>query len=167
MKTGAYLALCGMLTTLLGALAGLRYWFLVSRLLGEHEENPAPLHFAIVFWVIFAAGAYVALRFRRNYAEGFENSSPELVDRLLGCVFGAASGIVIVSLLMMTLSVAAPQIWPSYRSDQLPLPVDHWPLDAYRFIETRFAGIGAGEPGHTPLPALSGKVPGTPAEIWR
>jgi hypothetical protein len=166
-RTGAYAGLCGMLSTAFGALAALRYWFLLSRLAGQHEDAFVPFHFVIVFWVLFAAAFYLASKFRQDYTEEFESSSPSLMDRVLGGAFGAASGMVVVTLAMMTLSAGAPQFWPAYRPDQLPFPVDRWPLDAYRFIETRLAGVGPTEPGHTPLPTLSEQAPKTPADFWR
>jgi hypothetical protein len=167
MSAGAYPALCGMLGTVFGALAGLRYWFLLSRVAGRHEAAPVPFHFVIIFWVLFAAAFYLASKFRHEYTEDFENSSPSPVERILGGAFGAASGTVVVALAMMTLSAAAPQFWPAYRHDQLPLPVDRWPLEAYRAIEARVAGIAPTDPAHTPLPTLSEQAPKTPGDFWR
>jgi hypothetical protein len=167
MTFGAYTALSGMLSAVLGTFAGLRYWYLVSRVLGEREGSAVPVHFIIVFWALFFCAIYVSSKLRQNYTEVFESTDPSLVDRLLGWVFGAASGIVIMASVTMSISVAAPELWPGYRSDQLPVRVDRWPLEAYRFIETRFAGIGPKEPGHTLLPSLNVNQPKTPADFWQ
>jgi voltage-gated potassium channel Kch len=165
-RQGAYLALCGMLSVLFGALAALRYWFLLSRLAGEHEENPVPLHFIIIFWVIFVVTVYLVSRLRHNFTDVFESGFSSLPGWLLGAIFGLARGTVIMALVMMTVSVGAPQFWPGYRADQLPLPVDHWPLQAYRFIETHIARVASDEPGHTPLPALTG-TSNASASFWQ
>jgi hypothetical protein len=99
--------------------------------------------------------------------EVIESTYPSMVDRILGAIFGFASGMIVMAALMMTVSIASAQFWPGYRREQLPLPVDRWPLQAYRFIETRVAGIGATAAGHTLLPSLNEKNAKTPLDVWR
>ena len=92
-------------------------------------------------------------------------SSLSPAERALGSAFGPEPNVV-MTLALMTLSAAARSSGP--RTGKInALPVDRWPLDAYRFIETRLAGIGPSDPAHTPLPTLSETAPKTPADFWR
>lgn len=166
-KAGAYNSLSGMLSTALGLMAGLRYWFLASRWLGQHESTWAPGHALMIFWAILIAVVFIASKLRHDYTDTFESVFPSLVDRLLGGLFGLVSGLAIMAALMMTLTIAAPQFWPAYKPDQLPLPMDRWPIQAYRLIETRIAGISASDQGHTLLPSLKEKSAGAPVDFWK
>ena len=167
MKAGAFLALCGMLTTVMGLFVTLRYWFLASRWLSERQPLSLPLLSIIAFWSIFIIAVFILIKFRQHYTDAFESVVPSLVERLLGAVFGLVSGLAVMTALMMTLSIASPMFWPAYHHDELPLPVDRWALQAYRFVETRFAGFGAKEPGHTFLPSLKEENTDKPANFWQ
>jgi uncharacterized membrane protein required for colicin V production len=165
-KAGAYLALCGMLVTLLGMFAALRYWFVLSRWLNERQALALPLLAILTFWSVFVVTLFVLSKIRQQCTDAFESVLPSLVDRMLGGLFGCVAGLAVMSALMMTLSIASPMFWPGYNHDELPLPLDRWPLQAYRFIETDVARIGPDQPGHTPLPVLNQKAAEKPADFW-
>jgi len=166
-RAGALPALGGMLGTLLGMGAGLRYWFVLSRWLAEHESTWAPLHAVIVFWAIFLCVTFITIKLRVNYTDAFEFVLPSLVGRLLGGLFGLVGGLVFATAVAMTLSLVSPQFLPAYRPSELPLSLDRWPLTAYRYVETRIAGIPSTDPGHTRLPALKDKPANSPADFWQ
>jgi uncharacterized membrane protein required for colicin V production len=169
-RSGALLALGSMLGVLFGLLVALRFWFLASQWVGQHESNEtswSPLHSIVVFWTIFILVIFIASILRKNYTEVFESVFPSSIDRILGAAFGLTSGLVVVTALMMTLSIASPTLWPAYQSGQLPIPLDRYPLQAYRLIETRLAAIPPTDPAHTPLPKLQDKPAGTPAAFWQ
>jgi uncharacterized membrane protein required for colicin V production len=167
MKAGGLLALGGALSTTLGMLVALRYWFLASQWIGQRESTWTAWHSVVVFWVIFFLVVFLSSRFRQNYTEVFESVLPSFVDRVLGGAFGLVTGAVVATALVMTFSIAGPAFLPAYQRDQLPLPLDGWPLQAYRVIETRLAGVGAKERGHTLLPTLNDKDSDTPVHFWR
>jgi hypothetical protein len=166
-RQSAYLALCGTLGVVLAAAVALRYWFVASRFIGIHEEMPKTIHFVVVFWVMFILAGYVFATLRHRYTEVFESGFPSLLGRLLGGLLGLVRGVVIMALVVMTATIILPRFWPAYLPGQLPVPVDRWPVQAYRFIETQVAGIGPAEQGHTPLPSLDGKKPIVAAGFWQ
>jgi len=165
-RSGALLALGGMLGTLLGMSVALRYWFLASQWIGQLDSAWSPWHSVIVFWVLFILVVFISFKLRQNYTEVFESVYASFVDRILGGAFGLVSGVVVVTALMMTLTIASPTLWPAYKPDQLPFPIDRWPLQTYRYIEVRLATIPATDPGHTPLPAFPAKVSDKPTDFW-
>jgi len=167
MKTGAWPALCGMLSTLLGVLAGLRYWFLVDRIVGQHEVVPVPWHVTIIFWVLVMAVIFGAFKVREEFTELLESTLPSVVDKILGWVFGLVCGAILAMALMMSVSVVAPEFLPGYRREQLPVPVDEWAMVGYRYIEQQAAGVGPKDKGHTVLPVLGDKAAGSENEFWR
>jgi uncharacterized membrane protein required for colicin V production len=166
-RAGALLALGGMLGVLFGLLVALRYWFLASQWVGQHESTWTPWHSVAVFWTIFILVNFIASALRKNYTEVFESVFPSAIDRILGAAFGLTSGLVVVTALMMTLTIISPICWPAYQSNQLPIPLDRYPLQAYRLIETRLAGVPSTDPAHTPLPKLQDKVSDKPTDFWQ
>ena len=167
MKSGAFLALSGMLTTLLGLFIALRYWFLASRWLAERQALPLPFLAASAFWAIFIVAIFILIKVRQRCTDAYESVLPSLVDRLLGAAFGLVSGMAVMTAVMLTLSITSPAFWPAYNHDQLPLPMDRWPLETYRLIETRFAHMDPAKEGHTLLPSLNDKSADKPVDFWK
>lgn len=167
MRTGAFPALCGMLSGVLGLFIALRYWFLATRWLSERETLPVPLLAIATFWTIFIVALFILSKVRQNLAVPYESVNPSFVDRVLGAGFGLVAGMAVMTALMMTLSILSPKFWPAYKASELPLPLDRWPLEAYRFVETRAARVDPTEPGHTPLPLLKETYLEKPAEFWQ
>jgi hypothetical protein len=166
MRMGAFLSLSGMLGALIGAMAAMRYLFFASDAI-ESEKAPVPLHTVIVFWAIFCAVAFLFSRLRQLFIDVIESTEPSILGRILGTLFGACTGTIIMAAVMMTLSIALPEFWPAYDRAQLPAPVDQWAIIGYRFVETNIAGIAPRAPGHTLLPVLSSKTPATQLEAWK
>lgn len=167
MKSGAFIALARMLATLLSLFIALRYWFPASRWLSEHQTAPDPKIAVAAFWAIFLVAVVIITKLRKDTIETFESVFPSAMDNVLGALFGMVSGAVVATALMMTLTIAAPQVWPDYKPDALPLPVDHAPLVAYRFVETRVAGIAERSAAHTLLPALKETGQQSHKSFWR
>jgi len=165
-RSGAFLALSGMLGAILGYLVACRSWFLICRAV-ERTETPVLWHTLVIFWSTFCFVPYLVSRARQAGVDSFESTRPSVVNRLMGWVFGMVSGAVIALLLMMTVTIAASQYWPAYQPAQLPLPVDHWAEDGYRFVETKIAGVPAKDAGHTLLPKLDEKGVKGPVDVWR
>lgn len=167
MRSGAFAALGGMLGAALGLLAGLRYWFLASRWIGERESTWTPWHSIVIFWVIVVLVIFLFLKYRQEYTESFESVFPSIVDRVLGGLFGLGTGTMIAAALLMTLSLLSPTIWHGYDAAQLPLPMDRYTFQAYRYIETHVAAVAPTDHGHTPLPAIPAKSSNSPAHFWQ
>jgi hypothetical protein len=166
-KAGAFVGLCGMLNTLFSLFVALRYWFISTRWLAGHDDLPVAALGLVAFWIVFGVVAVIFLKVRMNMTDVFESVVPSLIDRILGGIFGLVGGLAFTGAVMMTLTLLAPSVWPAYNSANLPLAIDRWPLQTYRFIETRVAGIAPTEAGHTPLPSLDPKNAGTPMTFWK
>jgi len=167
MKAGGFLALAGMLAAVFGLLVSLRYWFVASRFVNTYEKDSIPLIAVVVFWVVFTGASLIFKKLRENYTDTFEFVHPSLVDNALGAIFGFVTGAVFAMALMMTLTIAASQYWPAYKPGALPLPIDRWPLQAYRFVETRIIGVSQADAAHTLLPVLEGADAQNPASFWK
>lgn len=167
MVSGGFLALSGMLTSIVSLFIAFRYWFIISRLASSYEKTAVPLLATVAFWVAFVTAGYVLKKLRENYTDAFESVHPSLVDRVMGAVFGCVTGLAVTTAAMMTVTILAAQYWPAYKPASLPLPVDRWGEEAYRFVETKIARVSPADPGHTLLPALRDASPDKSVAFWQ
>ena len=166
-RSGAFSALSWMLSSMLSLLITLRYWFLLSRAAAGYESS-APMHILAIgcFWLPFLVMIFFFLKLRETYVDEFESVTTSFFGRVLGAVFGAVSGAVFVSALLLTASLLAPESFPAGQPTPLSGTLDAMPVRAYRFLETRLAGVDEKDPAHTPLPKGS-NAGQTPATFWQ
>ena len=150
-KSGGFHALRWMLGSLLALFVALRYWFLASQSASTLQPLPLPVLAAFCFWLLFIVVLYGFMKGCDDYIEAFDSETPSIMDRLLGAVFGGVTGAVFVSSVAMTVCLLAPQCFPE-RPELLPVPIGKMPIAAYRYVETKLAGISETDPAHTPLP---------------
>lgn len=167
MKAGAFSALVTMACAVLALLITMRSWFFAARLAGRFGDASLLLLTLVTFWAISLAVFYALQRLCHSRLDTFESVQPSLFGRVLGAVFGCAGGAVVVAALMMTLSLLAPSVWPSYKPAALPLPLDAAPGLFFRMVETHLARVGPGDPGHTLLPKLENAGSTDPAVFWQ
>lgn len=167
MKAGAFPALIQMITAVLSLFITMRYWFPLTRLASACESSPLYLLTLFTFWTVFLPVFYIILTWCNSHLETFEPVRPSIFGRILGATFGCVSGAVFVTALMMTLSLLAPQVLPSYKPDALPLPIDTAPEIVFRMVETRVARVKANDPARTLLPKFENAGSSDPAVFWQ
>lgn len=150
-RYGAFAALRWMLGCALALLAALRYWAPISQWFsGAHAPSAAVM--LPSFWLPFLLVVYAFIKGCDDYIEALEPSEkPPVADRLLGSVFAAGACWALVAAVAMSLNVLAPRLFPE-KAEYLPLGIEQTPAAAYRYVETRLAGIGPQHPARTLLP---------------
>lgn len=166
MKAGAFPSLSTMVATVLSLLIALRYWFPVSRLACSYETASLLVVATVVFWTIFLGALFGVIKLCESHLETFESIKPSLFGRVVGAVFGCVSGAVIVTTLMMTLTILAPTVLPSYNHSALPLAIDAAPEKFFRLIETQVGRVKADDPSHTRLPDPVNSTSSDPSLFW-
>ena len=152
-KSGAFPALSWMLASILSLLVAMRYWFLLSRALGD-EANPSAAIIILCFWVPFLLVFVLITRLCATHIEQFASVAPSLANRILGTIFGATSGVVFAAALVLTLSILAPRLFSTGKPANLPIPINEMSSVAFRYLETTIAGVNETDPAHTRLPRL-------------
>ena len=166
MKSGAFSALSWMLASLLSLTAAMRYWFLLTRFAVTFGTTSLPLIAALCFGVLFVTVLLLVTRIWAAQTEEFESVAPSVASRCIGAVLGAGCGAVLVSAIILILSLVTPQYFPAEQPSILPVPLDHLPTLAYRYIETDVVGIKEAESAHTPLPRFRSPEE-KPAVFWQ
>jgi len=167
MKAGAFPALVTMICAVLSLLITMRCWFFAARFGGGFGNASLATLSLVTFWAISLIVFYSLQKLCHSRLDTFESVKPSLFGRALGAVFGSVGGAVVAAALMMTLSIAAPAVWPSYKPAALPLPADEAPGLFYRMVETRLARVKSDDPGHTLLPKLENAGSPDPAAFWQ
>ncbi len=167
MSFGFFTEAANTLLVFFAMMISLRYWFVVTRLLVMVAPVP-PVYAALMgFWLMFLIGCAPLVWLTKKVDEEVAPHYPRWLDAGLGAVFGAASGAVIICVVMMSLSIVLPTIWTTYERSNLMVPLDQAPLVAYRFVEQHVLGIPADDPRRTPLPTLDKADAGALEKYWR
>ncbi|MEI8339941.1 MAG: CvpA family protein [Verrucomicrobiota bacterium] len=167
LKAGAFPALTKMIAALLSLFIAMRYWYPCTRFISSYDTASLYVITLVVFWALFLLVYFFIQKLCDSHLETFESVEPSLVSRILGALFGSVTGAVVVMSVMMTTSILAPHLLPSYTRPTLPIPVDAGPEFLFRMVESRVAGVKRDDPVHTPLPKLENAASVDPATFWQ
>ncbi|MEI6351691.1 MAG: CvpA family protein [Verrucomicrobiota bacterium] len=167
MKAGAFTSLNWMLSAFFSLLVAMRYWFEACLSIASVQPASLTLIAPLAFWLMFVGVLGLCVKLSDTYIDKFASTEPSIADRILGGIFGLATGLLIVPALMMSLSMVAPDCLPEYNPSRLPLAIDRAPEGFYLQLETKVAGIDAKAPGHTLLPRLENAGTSDPAKFWQ
>jgi uncharacterized membrane protein required for colicin V production len=158
-EVGLFHELTNMLSLLTGLWVALRYWYPVTAYLhgklgGSSVVVPAGNAALVAFWALMLASALPLLLVFNRLDERFIPRYPRTVDAASGLVCGVGTSLIVVCGVMMSVSVFAPKIAPSYDRDTLLVPWDRLPITAYRRLESGWLGMTNNAPGKTRFPTF-------------
>jgi uncharacterized membrane protein required for colicin V production len=135
-------------------LVTMRYWHQATQIF----NSIVPFGNAYAaFWgflLLFILGCLPLLWVLKNVNDESRPKYPEILDTVLGFVFGALSSGIVICCVFTLMSVIVPKAWADYDPSNSFLRLDRVPIATMRFIESTFFGIGEADPARTRLPTL-------------
>jgi uncharacterized membrane protein required for colicin V production len=152
---GAFYEVTSTVLLFLAMMVSLRYWYLMTRWVVSWCPRDAVGYATFgSYWALFLIGCLPLLLFMSRVTEVSVPKYPEIVDMVLGLVFGTISATILVCCVMTSLSVVGPKVWEEYNHEALWLPLDKVPIEVYRAVERDWLHIATNNPAHTRLPTF-------------
>lgn len=145
----------------------LRYWYPFTQWFTSVVPISGAYATFVGYWVLFLLGSIPLMIVLKLVNEDSRPKYPNILDNLLGFVFGATSGAIVICAVMTSLSVIMPKVWESYERTALLVPLDTVPVAVYRTIEGNWFGIGEKDPTHTRLPTFEKADADDAEKYWR
>jgi len=135
-------------------LVTMRYWYHATQIFNSIVPV-GPAYSA--FWgflLLFILGCIPLIAVMKSVNEDARPKYPNLLDTILGFVFGTISAAVVVCCVFTLVSVLLPKAWKDYDPNALFFRLDQYPIQVYQFVEQDVFGVTDKDPGHTRLPTL-------------
>jgi uncharacterized membrane protein required for colicin V production len=148
-------------------LASLRYWYPFSQWFGSVAPISGAYATFVSYWVLFLLGSIPLMVVLKFVNEDSRPKYPTVLDNLLGFLFSATSGAIVICAVMTSLSVIVPKVWEPYERTALLVPLDTVPISVYQAIERGWFGIAEKDPTHTRLPTFEKADADNAEKYWR
>jgi len=155
MQFGAFYELTSTLSLFFAMMVSLRYWYPMTRW-AVSWCPPDAVGYATFgsYWALFLLGSLPVLVFISCVTQESVPKYPNVVDAVLGLIFGMVSATVLVCCVMTSLSVVGPKVWDEYNHEALVLPFDKVPIEMYQTVERNWLHIAPSDPAHTRFPTF-------------
>lgn len=151
---GMFFEMTSTVLLLFAMLATLRFWYPFSQWFSAVGPVSGIHAIFVSYWILFLLGSIPLIVVMKQVNEDSRPKYPAILDKVLGFLFGAASGAIVICAVMTSLSVILPTLWKDYEHRQILFSLDTLPLTVYQEIENNVAGIDDKDPSHTRFPSL-------------
>jgi len=164
---GVFYEVTSTLYLFLAMLVALRFWHPLTEWIAPWLSGEQCYAAFVAYWILFLLGSTPLIGLMSRVTEGTMPRYPELLDRVIGFIFGGLSAAIIICTVLTSWSVIAPKVWPDYQRDRLLWQLDRQPIIAYQAIEEKLLRIAPTDPAHTRFPTFEKADVDNANQFWK